>query len=139
MKWMNCFRICLALFLLINSVSIKAEGAINDVSIVEENDQLVLLLKSDQAIDYHCMQLADPDRFVVDLESMQLKTKLATVDNAFLKNVRSSNHEHYLRLVFDLKQRLHYVATLLDHNRELKITLKSQNTTMVTARPKKSH
>jgi N-acetylmuramoyl-L-alanine amidase len=118
-------RLLSFLFFLYHSASLGSDATLlNACSVFEENDQVSITLKFDQPIDYHCLLLEKPDRFVIDLSHAALNTPLPSMDNTFIKAIRSSDHDHaYLRLVFDLKQKIKHASFYTDEKKKITIQL----------------
>ncbi|MBA2653806.1 MAG: N-acetylmuramoyl-L-alanine amidase [Gammaproteobacteria bacterium] len=118
------------------------ETPLRHFSLEKGEQQLSLKFQFDNEIKYHCLLLEKPDRLVIDFENVLLKTKLSSIDNAFIKSVRCSDHEHeYLRLVFDLKQKIHYMTAYSVPTSELSITLSpgGASATEVTLKSTETH
>jgi N-acetylmuramoyl-L-alanine amidase len=122
MTWNKIRHFWLVMLLLFSAYSLAA-GTLTKIEMSEEADHLALILKCDNKMAYHCLSLSKPDRFVIDLDNVTLKTTLPSPENEFIKAIRSSGHDQYLRLVFDLKQNVVHTATLSHDDQELKIIL----------------
>lgn len=87
-----------------------------------------ITLKCLQNYQYKIMTLNNPERLVVDLDEVSLNTKLSGQENQFFTSVRSSDHDHFLRLVFDLKEKLKFNSHFDSQEHALKISLKTTET-----------
>ncbi len=87
-------------------------------------EQLTVQLSFSERAVYHAMLLKNPDRLVVDCKETELTQKYVPPENDFLKSLRVSDHDNqFLRLVFDLKQKINYTARYMDEQNILTLTL----------------
>lgn len=102
--------------------------SIEKFDVREENQQLILSFKFDAPVNYRLSFLTNPDRLVLDLDDVTHSSHIQSTENQFIKGVRSNDHDHkYLRLVFDLKQKIKYSTDCPDSKRELTIKIAQAN------------
>lgn len=89
-----------------------------------DDETTVLTLVFDHKVNYRCFLLSDPDRLAIDFENCQLKgANLFVTNNTLIKKVRRHvSEDENLRLVFDLKQKIHYRAS--ENSLEHKVIIK---------------
>ncbi len=123
MKW-NSYCIITFFFLVYTTISLADSNLLINCDKLESNNNVLLSFQFDKAVKFHCLLLSDPDRLVVDFADSILKTSLPEEEDGYIKKIRCSDHDHqYLRLVFDLKQKIHYSSTLSHEKKELNIKL----------------
>lgn len=124
---------CLILFVsLLLSTQVRAGSALSELQLCEQQHGVAINLIFDKEVDYHCLLLSDPLRFVIDLKQVTLKTALSVNPNRLIKKLRNSDHGHeYLRLVFDLNEEVNYTAALSEENKRLTIKLKPSSSKQI--------
>jgi len=89
------------------SVSAWAQtGTVTSVRVVDEPDGSRLVIDLDTAPSFYSFVLPDPDRLVIDLKDVKLKTRLPTLgsDHPLLKGIRSApRNQGDRRIVLDIK------------------------------------
>lgn len=120
----GCVLLCFYLNPTLATPSVLLNGCIFSL---EKNEVAITLSFSDK-VKYHCMLLNNPNRFVVDISHVSLKTKLTpSSDNSLIKGVRTSDHNDYLRLVFDLKKVARYRAIYSERDNVLTLKLAAED------------
>jgi len=101
-------RILIALPLLVFSLASEAaQVAVNAVRYWTAPDHIRLVLDTSGPVEHNLFTVPDPDRLVIDLKNVSLKSRMGEPDgsNPFLKGMRSGiQNGKDLRLVIDLKQ-----------------------------------
>ncbi len=108
------------------SLSVLAESKVNlkEILYTEGKDKATLTFLCSDNFEYRAMSLSDPERLVIDFDSVNLKTQLPARENKFFKKVRSSDHDHhFLRLVFDLNNKIKFRSQLHSANHALSLEL----------------
>lgn len=88
-----------------------ADAHINAIDLINHQGVTRLILNANGQIRPHLFTLQHPDRFVIDFNKTHLKVSLKSISlaNSPFISVRSGHPDsHTLRLVFDLKQPIHY-------------------------------
>lgn len=127
MKRIISYIFYFTLFLFSYSFVVFADSTANltDCHQKETEQGLEVTLKCTKTVKYSVMTLKDPDRLVVDLMETDLKTTLPATENDFFVKMRGSDHNHdYLRIVFDLKDKLKYSSRFDKDKHELVVLLK---------------
>jgi N-acetylmuramoyl-L-alanine amidase len=129
-KWLLLFCYCHL------CCAFASEGiCLNDIEVNAKANQLAITFLFDDTVKYHCMLLPNPERLVIDLDKVILKTKLPNLSEAFFKGVRSSDHQHeYLRLVFDLQEKVKFNSTFSKDRHALTLNLRRE-----ASKPSNSH
>lgn len=114
------------LFFVPPTVCADSKVNLKEILFAEGKDKGTLTFLCSDNFKYHAMSLSNPERLVIDFDSVSLKTQLPANENKFFKKVRSSDHDHhFLRLVFDLNERIKFHSHLDEANHALSLEFTS--------------
>jgi len=100
------FVAALALWMAASVGAWAQSGTVTSVRVVDEPDASRLIIELDAAPSFHSFVLPDPDRLVIDLKDVKLKTRLPILgsDHPLLKGIRSApRNQGDRRIVLDIK------------------------------------
>jgi|688.fasta_scaffold198049_2 N-acetylmuramoyl-L-alanine amidase len=96
--------------------------SLDELKLMDHDNKVTAVFAFAKKPSYHCFLLENPDRFVIDLMQVSIKAPPALTAKSFIKNIRSSDHQDYLRLVFDLNQKISYQTDYSEGEHQLKLT-----------------
>lgn len=113
--------IIVIIFNFISCVCVASYAAsMNGIRLWIAPDNTRVVLDLDQEVEYRNFLLDSPHRLVIDIYDTSLINKKiikdVNLDNTDIAQLRYSNKEKYLRLVFDLKQKIDYKVFTLKPN-----------------------
>jgi N-acetylmuramoyl-L-alanine amidase len=140
MKWKKVLWLLLGGHLFLVSLALAKESIpLQDCTLQARGDQLTITFQFPDKIKYRSMLFKDPDRLVLDFTDVALKGKISIPENKMIKNYRASDHDHlYLRLVFDLKQKVNITSAYADEDKTVIVTLLPSDSVEKKSSPVKS-
>ena len=135
----NKIKIAIALSFILPALSGATPSKLTDINLSQGGDGARLNLILSEPTQFHVFALENPNRLVVDLHDARLATNLQKVSlsHSALKSLRGGHpNPETLRLVFDLKNAVHFKSFANDN--KIMLDIYAENSVRPTSAPTES-